>query len=316
MPALGSPPRSLEEARTAIVTGEEDPARAIRKAAEHIQALLRSGHLRAASLTLMAATTQYGEDEALRQLRQRIAESKALTAALLAAASQLVQAGDLAGAERKLEELALVDRDSQRAARLAQQIQRGRDEAAAPPPPHGPPHPGAAAGDERTLAMTEVAAAAAPATAAAGLATARRRPWLAVGAAAALLLIVALLLVKLRPAASPATPAAAAALTAAAPSGRAAPPPPRLGLVRVDALPWARVVRITGPGGQALSPGGSDVTPLVLELPAGRYSILLRGPADQSRTLAVDVDAAGAATPALVDFAKVDADAYLRAAGL
>lgn len=376
-PAPVVAPLPMDAVRTEIVTGLEDPARAIRKAAEHIDALLRSGHLRAASLTLMAATTQYGEDPTLGGLRRRIDESKTRTAELLASADQLVRAGDLAGAESRLEELALIDRDSGKAARLAQQIRRGRDEARRPPPPPpapAPPRPGdagvvapaagaaaaaspetgaaaaalataAAGGMEKTLAMTAAAAArkrrratppdAAPtaaldAAAAAGLATSWKRAWIIAAAAAALLLPAALLVRSWM--AAPALPpgaavpaarqasAAAAAITPPTTGRAAAPQPPsppaRLARVRVDALPWARVVRVTGAGGRAFATGGSDVTPLVLELPAGSYSILLRGPDDQARTIVVEVDATGAAKPALVDFAKVDADAYLRAAGL
>jgi hypothetical protein len=332
-PAPAVSPLPMDAVRTEVVTGQEDPDHAIRKAAEHIDALLRSGHLRAASLTLMAATTQYGEDPTLGQLRRRIDESKARTAELLAIAAERVRAGDLAGAESRLEALALVDRDSGKAARLAQQIRRSRDEARRPPPPPSapaPPRPGhagaaaPAAGAAAAPASPETgAAAAAPtaalgATAAAGLATPWSRAWVIAAAGTALLLLAALLVRSWLT--GPALPPAAAAIAPPA-SGKPAaprplPPPARQAQVRVDALPWARVVRVTGAGGRAFATGGSDVTPLLLELPAGSYAILLRGPDDQARTIVVEVGATGAAKPALVDFAKVDADAYLRAAGL
>jgi hypothetical protein len=85
----------------------------------------------------------------------------------------------------------------------------------------------------------------------------------------------------------------------------------------VNALPWARVVSVAAANGQPVPAGAGEYTPLALELPTGRYTVVLRGPDDhETKTVVVDVDGNAGTKPRVVVFTRVDADDYLRRAGL
>ena len=88
------------------------------------------------------------------------------------------------------------------------------------------------------------------------------------------------------------------------------------GTLILDALPWGEVLEVKDAQGasQALPP--NRFTPLALALPPGEYTVRVRPPSGASpRSITVTVRASGAETR-VVEFARVDAAAYLRKSGL
>ncbi|HEY6322906.1 MAG TPA: protein kinase [Thermoanaerobaculia bacterium] len=157
-----------------------------------------------------------------------------------------------------------------------------------------------------------------------------KRGWLLAGGGALLAaLALGLLLRSSRPvpttmdshATLPATPppATVAEQPRPAPKAVAASPPlvPARGLLRLNALPWARLMSVAAANGQPVPAGAGEYTPLALELPTGRYTVVLRGPdGHETKTVDVDVDGNAGTKPRVVVFTRVDADDYLRRAGL
>jgi hypothetical protein len=68
--------------------------------------------------------------------------------------------------------------------------------------------------------------------------------------------------------------------------------PAATGALLIEARPWAEVVEVTRAGGGAVELPAERSTPLRLELPAGRYAVVLRHPgAAETRRLEIDLRA-------------------------
>ena len=84
------------------------------------------------------------------------------------------------------------------------------------------------------------------------------------------------------------------------------------GTLVLDAVPWGEVTRITDAGGEEHPLGPVHHTPLVLSLPAGRYTITLTNPsAPEPEEIAVEVRAAET-TKHSVQFEKINLDTYFK----
>jgi serine/threonine protein kinase len=108
-------------------------------------------------------------------------------------------------------------------------------------------------------------------------------------------------------------------------SPAASSPPPILetvpveqGLLVIDALPWAEVVRVEGLDGKALEIGPNHFTPLTLQVPTGRYQVVLKNPSspgERKVSAMVVADGKGKSEPAFVAFNRVSAEEYFRDLG-
>ncbi len=97
------------------------------------------------------------------------------------------------------------------------------------------------------------------------------------------------------------------------PSSRSSSTPP--GILIIDAAPWGEIRQILGPAGLPRTPPSDAVTPLVLELPAGRYRIDLAGPPG-SAPQSCEVELASALTERCrLSFAALEAIDYFRESG-
>jgi serine/threonine-protein kinase len=86
-----------------------------------------------------------------------------------------------------------------------------------------------------------------------------------------------------------------------------------MGMLVIDAAPWAEIVEITGPGGR-VAPAATH-TPLALSLPEGEYRVTLRNPSDAAPRVVTVRVAAAAPARAFAEFKAVDVDDYFRRAG-
>jgi hypothetical protein len=87
-------------------------------------------------------------------------------------------------------------------------------------------------------------------------------------------------------------------------------------VLTLDALPWAEVVEITDESGKKWPLPGTRFTPLSLILPAGKYSVTLKNPqAGPAVTRKTRVQATSSES-LLVELRRVNAEEYLRKAGL
>lgn len=101
----------------------------------------------------------------------------------------------------------------------------------------------------------------------------------------------------------------------AADGGSATAAPTATGRLLVDAAPWGEVVRVQDAGGGAVELPPERSTPLVLDLPAGRYTVELVHPdADAPASCEVEVVAGGSARCSAV-LHRLDAREYFRQAG-
>ena len=120
------------------------------------------------------------------------------------------------------------------------------------------------------------------------------------------------------PASQPAAAPAASPLPVAPVPAPSSPAPAPSGTVRVDALPWGEVVEIRDESGALLPVPASAITPLVLALPAGRYTIRLRNPSfAEAITVSAEVPLGSAASSPTVtgEFRRVDVNEYLKGMG-
>jgi eukaryotic-like serine/threonine-protein kinase len=88
------------------------------------------------------------------------------------------------------------------------------------------------------------------------------------------------------------------------------------GMLVVHAVPWATVVSITDASGAARPLPAEAVTPLALEVPAGKYSITLRSPSSGATTVLKTEVRAGETTRALAEVERVDAVTFLSRMGV
>jgi serine/threonine protein kinase len=317
-------PEPIDHTEAATLVGIKDaPDRGAQNVAEQIQGLLKTGHLGAAALTLSAATARHGDHEALRGVRQKIDHANARSRELFTGAARCYDAGDFNGADKKLKEFAAIDCEDTKAAALAAKIQAARQD--------GERHRLAAA-QARAAVKNPPELASAP-TAPPTPPPAASRPlsskgtsgrWLALAGGA--LIVVGGLAFALWPRSATSPPQATTVVKepvtttkpVAAPEVPVAAPPvaPTSGFLRVDALPWAKVVSIVAPNGQEMPRQGRDFTPFMLEVPVGRYAVVLVGPDERdARTVFIDVGPARDAKAQVVDFAHINADDYLRSVG-
>lgn len=72
--------------------------------------------------------------------------------------------------------------------------------------------------------------------------------------------------------------------------------PGELGVLIIDALPWARVTRLQAGDGKEVTVQGDRFTPFPIELPVGRYTVELSQPGRQEvETCVVEVTASSTA---------------------
>jgi hypothetical protein len=144
-----------------------------------------------------------------------------------------------------------------------------------------------------------------------------------IGVAAAVLLVAVLgFLLSRKPTPGPQptpvpTEAVATPLPARTPEPGATPPPvtAQVGGLVVNAFPWGQVTAIVDGQGRAFSLPAETRTPLLLSLPAGRYTITLTNPeVPGSATLTAEVTAGGVAR-VQDDRRKGDPDEFLKQLG-
>ena len=180
------------------------------------------------------------------------------------------------------------------------------------PPPPPPVGPVAAPAPEPEEALPVPAPAGSPRPAPPR--TARILPWLAAAAvlAAALVLGVLWIVLQRRPAA-PATPAAP--VTVASPSGAAPPVASGRTGILVVAAPWAevRTVRAAGGGDMPLPP--ERTTPVLIDLPPGRYTLTLAHPAASAPATCEAEVAEGKVATCRVEALQVEVMRYFKDAG-
>lgn len=87
------------------------------------------------------------------------------------------------------------------------------------------------------------------------------------------------------------------------------------GTLVVDAVPWARLVEVRDAGGELVSHGGAEFTPLVLTLAPGDYRVVLRHDQLGERTVPVSIEAGGTVSER-VPLGEVDEAELLRSLGL
>ena len=115
--------------------------------------------------------------------------------------------------------------------------------------------------------------------------------------------------------------AAALALAAAAVAGawrfrvrEAEPAPPAaaaVGLLAIDARPWAEVAAIRDAGGAERPLPADAVTPLAVALPAGVYTVTLRDPRSGAARQCTATVAAGASADCRAEFSRIDAREFV-----
>ena len=88
-----------------------------------------------------------------------------------------------------------------------------------------------------------------------------------------------------------------------------APGPAARGTLVVEALPWANVTAITDGDGVNLLTAPA-ATPLSTSVPAGHYTVTVRGPGNAERSITVDVGADGVAVAPVVRFQDVTGQTY------
>jgi serine/threonine protein kinase len=92
--------------------------------------------------------------------------------------------------------------------------------------------------------------------------------------------------------------------------------PAARGTLVLDARPWAEVSSVLDAKGKNWIPSQGHYTPLVLTLPAGRYSITFRNPQTSSREKAVTVDVAAAQTRQIdAELSDIDPAEYFAKSG-
>jgi hypothetical protein len=91
---------------------------------------------------------------------------------------------------------------------------------------------------------------------------------------------------------------------------------PVSGVLVIDARPWGRVLAVRSQDGRDWLPAGTEVTPLLLELPAGAYRVAISDARGELRRELDAAVAAGGTATLQADFGSaLSADDYLRAAG-
>jgi serine/threonine protein kinase len=174
-----------------------------------------------------------------------------------------------------------------------------------PPSPLAPPAPPARSAEDEDLGATREIPVVPPG---------RARRWTVAGAvlAGCVLLALGIAWNGWRRAAEPVPVREAAARTASPAAEAAAPDTGRLVL---DAVPWGEVVRVIDDEGHAVPLPQERSTPLVLSLPAGRYTAELRHP-DAAAPTSCHADlAAGETAVCAAELDRIETLDYFREAG-
>jgi hypothetical protein len=128
--------------------------------------------------------------------------------------------------------------------------------------------------------------------------------------AVAVLAIVVVSVVR-RPAEPPPEPA----LEQATPVPATEPAvPAATALLVVDARPWGEVTSIRDDGGSSVGLPAARITPLAVDVPAGRYTVTVRQP-DSGRELTAQVSVGAGGGQVAVEFPAPTLDEFLRMVG-
>jgi hypothetical protein len=88
------------------------------------------------------------------------------------------------------------------------------------------------------------------------------------------------------------------------------------GTLIIDAMPWAEVVQVQDSGGKNLLKSAQPFTPMVLELPPGNYSVVMKNGNFPDRILSVPAQVAqGTSTNCVGSFERIDPAAYFEMEG-
>jgi hypothetical protein len=88
------------------------------------------------------------------------------------------------------------------------------------------------------------------------------------------------------------------------------------GWLVVDALPWAEIVRVDDASGQNWLTVAEAYTPMVLALPSGKYSVVMRNADFPDKTVSKSVEVReGASTSCVGRFQPTDPVAYFEMEG-
>lgn len=95
------------------------------------------------------------------------------------------------------------------------------------------------------------------------------------------------------------------------------PAPVQMGTLVIDALPWAEVMSIEDSEGKPVAVGPNRYTPMALSVPAGQYSVVLKGPGSsgEQRVSAVVAGSQGESRNAFAVFRRLNAEGYFRDLG-
>ena len=115
---------------------------------------------------------------------------------------------------------------------------------------------------------------------------------------------------------SPAAAPEASITPTPAPEATSLPAPSGPGQLVIDAAPWGEVTQIVDQKGKRQPLGGDRFTPMLVTLPPGEYTISVKNPqAPKPVSVTVSIQAAGVERCMAV-FRKIDANEYLKNAGL
>jgi tetratricopeptide (TPR) repeat protein len=204
-------------------------------------------------------------------------------------------------------------------------------EEASPEPPAEVPNIAASPPQPELQPETLPMPASSLATSPAGLSPSpvRWRLWATVAAGTLLLVLTGLFLGRPRdnsapaveqerpaPQASPRQQTVPAIVPSPSPPQEAAPV--AQGVLVIDALPWAEVVRLENENGDSIEVGSNRYTPLTVSLPVGSYQIVLKNPrSSQEKTVSAVVAADGrsGSGTVLVVFNRINAEDYFHDLG-
>jgi serine/threonine-protein kinase len=290
----------VDEARRARIASEAEGlvrnARTLARAARYSEAretLDRARRLDPDSKAIAAAADELAAQQAKWEAERRV---EASSKAAVAEVERLLREGAVDRAAARLEAAIVEVGERNELKSLRKQVKKAA--AAVPAGAPEPPGTGPAAAPGRA-----VPSPAPPRT---------RGPWplLLGGVAVAVLAIVVVSVVR-RPAEPPPEPA----LEQATPVPATEPAvPAATALLVVDARPWGEVTSIRDDGGSSVGLPAARITPLAVDVPAGRYTVTVRQP-DSGRELTAQVSVGAGGGQVAVEFPAPTLDEFLRMVG-
>jgi len=220
----------------------------------------------------------------------------------------LIAKGELQSAMEQLEETVHKHRDA-----------TGEEPATAlqpPPPPRPSPHQAAAAASQPAALLAAASRMVARVLDRLPRRHSLPRRYLLPGAIVAGVVALVLVFALWRGRRSEPTPVPAApSVVPASTEPVIADPTPATGIARLAAAPWAEVLEIVDAGGHRQPLPAEPFTPLLLQLPGGRFRVTLRYP-EGAEPVTCELDiVAGAVADCAPAAADTDAIAYFKAAG-